>query len=147
MNRQKLTRKKRGGGFFGPDPISQQKSDTNDISLFVFPTKNMSTEPNIDSSYKQIGIIHFTDSGSVNALRQFATGVANIFGKKGFDNTIYDKIRNNALTTLSSKIQQNQKACNIRMEFENTMQDTIFIHIYGTLYQKQQQQQPKQLKY
>ena len=140
MYQHKVTRKKRGGGLFGPDPIPLSNPATNDISLFVFPTKNMSTEPNNDSSYKQVGIIHFTDSGSVNALRQFATGIANVFGKKGFDNTIYDKIRNNALTTLSNKILQNQKACNIRMEFENSMEDTIFIHLYGTLYQKQSAQ-------
>lgn len=140
MNSNRVTRRKRGGGWFGPDKPSPQKPDTNDISLFVFPTTNISTEPNNDPSYKQVGIIHFTDSGAVNALRSISTGVANIFGKKGFDNTIYDTIRHTALTTLATKIQQNQKACNIRMEFENTMQDTIFIHIYGTLYQKQSSQ-------
>jgi len=136
MKTNKVTRKKRGGAWFGPDRQMPSKSLVNDISLFVFPTTNISTEPNNDPSYKQVGIIHFTDSGAVNALRSFSTGIANIFGKKGFDNTIYDTIRNTALTTLSSKIQKNQKACNIRMEFENTMQDTIFLHIYGTLYEK-----------
>lgn len=142
MNSNKVTRRKRGGGWFGPDKPPTQKPDTSDLSLFVFNTTSISTEPNNDPSYKQIGIIHFTDSGSINALREFATGIANVFGKKGFDNTIYDKIRNTALTTLLSKIQPNQKACNIRMEFENNMQDTIFIHIYGTLYQKQSSQAP-----
>ena len=136
MPSNKVTRRKRGGAWFGRDVPAEPKQPENDISLFVFPTTTISTEPNRDSSYKQIGIIHFTDSGAVNALRSITTGVANVFGKKGFDNTIYDKIRNEALITLASKIEANQKACNVRMDFENTIQDTIFLHIYGDLYQK-----------
>ena len=124
MNTNKTTRKNRGG------------ADNADISNYVFMTTQLTTQPSIDPLYKEIGIIHFTDSGSINALREFATGISNIFGKKGFDNIIYDKIRNQALTNFQTKLKPNQKVSNLRIELNNNAQDTIFIHIYGTLLQK-----------
>lgn len=98
----------------------------------------MSTEPNTYPSYYQICIIHFTDSGAVNFTQLFATEVTYVFGNKGFDNLVYDKMRNDVLLSVQSKIQKHQKACNIRMDFDNSITNTIFIHIYGTLYQKKQ---------
>lgn len=131
----KYTRKRRGGGMFGssPEKLQQQKYA---LSSYVFSSTQISTQPNIDPSYKEIGIIHFTDSGSVNALRELATGIVNIFGQKGFDNIIYDNLRNKALAEFSKKIGQNQKVSNMHIDIENTAMDTIFIHIYGTLLQR-----------
>ena len=103
----------------------------------IFKTKNISTEQNTSKKKEEkVGVIHFTDSGSINALRQTFTGIANIFGNKGFDNIIYDKIRNEALRKLDELLERKQhKLYNMRMEFSNN-NDTILIHIYGTLYKQ-----------
>jgi len=114
------TRKKRNGG----------------LGNNIFITNKISTQPNMDPSYKEMGIIHFTDSGAVNAVRQGLTGLVNIVGQKGFENTIYDQIRNKALDTFSKKIANNQKVANVRMDIETDAMNKILIHIYGTLLQR-----------
>jgi uncharacterized protein YbjQ (UPF0145 family) len=101
-------------------------------------TENISTQPNADINYKEIGVVHITDSGAVNALKGFATGIANIFGSKGFDNSVYDRARNSALNKLMNQIDKNkQKVCNLRMDVENNPQSSLFfIHLYGTLLER-----------
>jgi len=90
---------------------------------YIFDSTNISTQPNTDMSYKEVGVIHITESAAINALKGFATGVANIFGAKGFDNSVYDKARNLALKKIINQInEKTQKICNLRMEVENNPQ-------------------------
>lgn len=104
---------------------------------YIYLSKNISTQPNTDMSYKEIGIAHVTDSGAINALKGLATGVANMFGSKGFDNSVYDITRNKALEKLMDQLDKNQKVCNLRMDVENNPASSLFfIHLYGTLLQK-----------
>jgi hypothetical protein len=102
---------------------------------FIFITKNISSQQNMDNSYEEIGLVHLTDSTGINIIRDFATGVTNIFGAKGFDNAVYDFARNSALEKLQQKINENQKISNLRMEvsFNKTL---VFVHLYGTLLEK-----------
>ena len=104
-------------------------------NFYIYNSSNISTQQNQDINYKEVGIIHITESGAVNILKGFATGVANIFGSKGFDNSVYDKARNVALKKIMSQINtQKQKICNLRMEVENNPASSLFfIHLYGTL--------------
>ena len=104
-------------------------------NFYIYNSSNISTQQNQDINYKEIGIIHITESGAVNMLKGIATGVANIFGRKGFDNSVYDKARNVALKKIMSQINtQKQKICNLRMEVENNPASSLFfIHLYGTL--------------
>ena len=111
------------------------KSQT--ITNLIFRSNKISNQQNIDSTYKEIGIIHITESGAINILRSAATGIFNIIGSKGFDNVVYDKVRNEALRKIDSLLQENQKICNLRMEIENVSESQLFfIHIYGTLLEK-----------
>ena len=105
---------------------------------FIFPSQHISTQPNSDANYIEVGIVHITESAAINALKGFATGVANIFGSGGFDTSSYDKARNSALNSIVNKInKQTQKICNLRMEIENNPQSSLFfVHLYGTLLQK-----------
>lgn len=105
---------------------------------YIFTSTNISTQPNTDMNYKELGIIHITESAAVNALKDFATGIANIFGSKGFDNSVYDKARNLALKKIISQIdEKTQKICNLRMDVENNPQSSLFfLHLYGTLLEK-----------
>nr|UZT29022.1 hypothetical protein [Nucleocytoviricota sp.]UZT29129.1 hypothetical protein [Nucleocytoviricota sp.] len=104
---------------------------------YIFKSNNITTQENKDSSYKEIGIIHITESGAINILRSAATGLFNIVGSKGFENIIYDETRNKALKKIHSQLSNNQKICNLKMEIENVSQSQLFfIHIYGTLLEK-----------
>ncbi len=118
------TRKNKGGN-----------KGINDKNYYIFRTDRISTQPNMDNSYKEIGIIHFSDSIAINAARGFVTGVANIFGKKGYENMIYDNLRNDALKLLQEKLASNQKISNVRMEIDRYL-DLVYVHIYGTLLEK-----------
>ena len=109
--------------------------DGNDISNYVFKTNQISTEPNSDNRFKEIGVIHLSESIAVNAARGVVTGIANIFGRKGFENIIYDKLRNDALQLLQDKLTSTQKVSNLRMEIDRNL-DLVFLHIYGTLLEK-----------
>ena len=126
--KMKHTRKKRGG----------EDSPEN----FIFPSKQISTQHNDDMEYKEIGIIHITDSAAINALRNLGSGIANFFGSKGFDNTVFDTCRNDALKKLSAQIGENQKVCNMRMDMDMANKELVFIHIYGTLLEKQAAKDP-----
>lgn len=101
----------------------------------IYLTNKLSTEANQDSSYQQIGIIHFTEMSASNAVRRFATDLVNIFGKKGFEGEVYDKARSAGLEKLEGKLEASQKVCNLRIDFEHSV-DTIIIHMYGSLYEK-----------
>jgi len=121
--------------------IDRKKSIKNikkggDNSIYIFLSDNITTQPNNDNSYREIGVVHITDSAAVNALRSDVTNFANFFGAKGFDNTIVDGLRNNTLNSLRGLIGQNQKVCNLRMEIEHSNPVLIFHHAYGTLLEK-----------
>ena len=106
--------------------------------LYIYNSSNISTQPNQDINYEEVGIVHITESGAVNILKGFATGVANIFGAKGFDNSVYDKARNLALNKIMRQINtEKQKICNLRMDVENNpASSSFFVHLYGTLLEK-----------
>jgi uncharacterized protein YbjQ (UPF0145 family) len=105
-------------------------------SINIYPTSQIVLGDNTDPDYKQVGIIHITETTSANILRQYFTGVANIFGHKGFDLKIYDAVRMGALKKLEDQLKSTQKVCNMRMDFENKAADAILVHCYGTLYEK-----------
>jgi hypothetical protein len=105
-------------------------------TVFFFNTLNkLSMEPNKDPSYTEKGIIHTTTVGAINIVRGIASGFANMFGSKGFDNTIYDQKREEALSNLQKSLKQNQKICNLKIEIDSGP-EVFFIHTYGSLYEK-----------
>ena len=105
-------------------------------TVFLFNTLNLiSMEPNKDPSYTEKGIIHTTTVGAINIVRGFASGISNMFGSTGFDNTIYDQKREEALSNLQKSLKQNQKICNLKIEIDSGP-EVFFIHTYGSLYEK-----------
>jgi hypothetical protein len=114
---------------------------TGNGTVFLFNTLNkISMEPNKDPSYIEKGIIHTTTVGAINIVRGFASGLANIVGSSGFDNTIYDQKRDEALSNLQKSLAANQKICNLKIEIDSGV-EVFFIHSYGSLYEKSQQNQ------
>ena len=129
LKKNKVNRNIKGGASENSDKSKQ---------LFIFLSKYISTQQNTDMNYREVGVIHITQSGAINIIRGMATGVANIFGKGGFDTSIYDIQRNNALSKITSKINTStQKICNLKMDVENNPQSSsFFIHLTGTLLEK-----------
>ena len=109
--------------------------DTSNKDTFVFRSDKISLQPNSDSKYKEVGVIHITESGAVNAVRAVATGLFNFVGAQGFDNPVYDNARNYALQKLAGLLQENQRVCNLRMEVTNE-ETVFFVHLYGSLFEK-----------
>jgi len=121
---------------YNKDNKSSRKQNGGD-NYYIFKSDNITTQENKDPNYKEIGIIHITESGAINILRSAATGLFNIVGSEGFENVIYDETRNKALKKIHSQLSNNQKICNLKMEIENVSQSQLFfIHIYGTLLEK-----------
>lgn len=101
------------------------------IGTFIFTNPNISLQPNTDPHYKEVGIIHVTESSAVNIVRGTVTGFANLFGAKGFDNTIYDHARNSALEKLML-VANGRKVCNLKMDVTGES-ELFFVHLYGSL--------------
>ena len=138
MTNCKLTKNKNKNIKHSKKTLKVNKLTGGASTIYFFESPNISTQQNQDINYKEIGVIHITESAAINALKGFATGVANIFGKKGFDNSVYDKARNSALSKIMKEINtQTQKICNLRMDVENNPASSLFfIHLYGTLLER-----------
>jgi len=115
----------------------EKMSDPANKKDFFYLNKNISTEPNKSKAYVRQGILHFTDSMGINALRETLTSISNFFGAKGLENAVYDRLRNIALIKVGILLEENQRCYNTRLEFERE-DETIFIHVYGTLYVKKE---------
>jgi len=109
-----------------------------DFSTFIFNTDKITTQPNTDPNYKEFGLVHISESTGVNVVRSTITSVASFFGRKGVDNAVYDKLRNDTLRKLNHILDKtpNSKICNLRLEFDNPFPDLLYHHAYGTLLQK-----------
>ena len=113
----------------------EKMADPANHSDYVYINSNISTEPNKNNSFVRIGVLHFTDSMGINAVRDALTSIGNLFGSKGFDNLIYDKLRNIALTKVGILLGENRRCYNTTIQIDR-MNDTVFAHICGTLYEK-----------
>ena len=100
--------------------------------VYIFPSERISTQPNADINYQEVGIIHVTESSAINMARNLVTNVYNAVGAQGFDNTIFDSARNQALEKMSQQLTEEHKVSNLRMEVTNDP-TLVFIHLYGTL--------------
>jgi uncharacterized protein YbjQ (UPF0145 family) len=103
---------------------------------YFFETKNISTQPNTDPDYEEVGIVHITDTLGVNVVREGATSFFNIFGQKGFNNSRYDEARNEVLKLMveEMKNQKIDRVCNVRMDASpgTDYNSMIIVNIYGT---------------
>jgi len=125
-----------------PNPVTDTSNNTMapgapvDHTLYIFSSAQISTQPNTDTDYQEIGVIHVTESAAVNVVRGAATDFVGIFGNKGFDNTVFDVARNDGLTKILGMLKLNQKVCNLRMDAESSNPSLFFVHFYGTLLEK-----------
>jgi hypothetical protein len=112
------------------EDFRQKMADPENQTDYLFLNPNISTEPNKNKSYVRIGILHFTDSAAI-------TSFGNLLGNKGVDNIIYDKLRNTVLTKVGIILGENRRCYNTTVKIER-IDDNIFAHVYGTLYEKKE---------
>jgi len=112
------------------EDFRQKMADPENQTDYLFLNPNISTEPNKNKSYVRIGILHFTDSAAI-------TSFGNLLGNKGVDNIIYDKLRNTVLTKVGIILGENRRCYNTTVQIER-IDDNIFAHVYGTLYEKKE---------
>ena len=144
-NSAKMSRKyrKRVAMWGGEEPVvppvvtaTETKPDNSEVVNAskdeIFKSDKISTQPCNNRKYKEIGIIHMSESIAVNLVRDATSDLFNVFGAKGFDNSIYDQLRNTCFQKLQDSITANQKICNVRVDIERD-KSLIFMHVYGTL--------------
>jgi hypothetical protein len=119
------------------EDFRQKMADPENQTDYLLLNPNISTEPNKNKSYVRIGILHFTDSAAINVLRDTITSFGNLLGNKGVDNIIYDKLRNTVLTKVGIILGENRRCYNTTVQIER-IDDNIFAHVYGTLYEKKE---------
>lgn len=120
----------------GEEPVTTYDASSNVVtdvsSIYVYRSPQITSQINADATYQEVGIVHVTESAAINAARGLVTGAANFFGAKGFDNTVFDTARNDALAKMAGQLTPNQKVCNLRMETSSDA-TLVFVHLYGTL--------------
>jgi hypothetical protein len=99
----------------------------------IFKHARLSTQPNTDPNYKEKGIIHVTDTGAINVIRNSFTMLSNIFGFRGFEESIIDELRNRSMLDMFHLLEENQKVCQIRSEISMPNPNFIVHSLYGTL--------------
>lgn len=118
--------------------MGRRKKGGNIVNEYLFMTTNISTQPNIDPMYEEIGIIHQTETAGINIIRGVATDLANVFGAKGIDTKIYDELRNTLLDKIEKQLNQMKnsgltlKVSNLRMDID-IQEAQLIMTAYGTL--------------
>ena len=93
----------------------------------MFETESISADPNFSPRYKSVGIISFTTIMAINAVRSFGTNFVNGLGMKGFENTIYEQLRIEAINKLKKEMDTKQidHISSFRIEFFDTPTQVI----------------------
>ena len=105
--------------------------------VYFYMNTNISTEENRDKSYKREGVLHFTDSVSVGSSQNTIMSLGTVIGNRGIETSTYDKLRNVALQKVGILLGETRRCYNTKIDFERNG-ETIFVHIYGTIYSKKE---------
>jgi hypothetical protein len=107
----------------------KQKGGTN---FSVFASEDISIDPCIFPGYKQVGLISVSVMEPISAVRQIGTAWANTFGQVGFETSVYDNLRLNAMHKLRKHMSINNihKVSSVRFEFLQN-QSNLVVSCYG----------------
>jgi hypothetical protein len=101
----------------------------------IYLSRHLSTDPNTDLNYHEIGIVHRTEIKGISLIRDIVTNYANAAGLGGVDGSVYVHLRNTMLRELEGLVERDQKIANIRFDFGHGIGNVI-LHAYGTLFEK-----------
>ena len=131
------SRSKKGGNGFLP---------LEDNYTIFYPTlllnPNISTQPILDSSFKEIGIIHKTTSVAKNAILELKSDFFNVFGKTpNSDNKFFSGPWNICLNEIMNELKHYEdlepskifKIANLKFDFISIDKNSLTLISYGTL--------------
>lgn len=98
---------------------------------YLYMNENISTEPNKSKAYTRQGIFHFTNSMDINAIKSIIQNVA----ENEMESIVYDKLQTITLTKVGIILGENKRCYNTTIKTKRK-EDTLFVHVYGTLYVK-----------
>ena len=128
--------KKKNNKIILPKSLKGGKKDNLNLLL----TQKLSFNLNRDGNYEEVGLVHITEVGAISKLRDKISDFFNYFGQSGYEGSVYDVCRHNALKRLYRVLKKqgkNHKICGIVMEIDTADKD-VFVHAYGTLYRRKQ---------
>jgi hypothetical protein len=132
-----MPRRKIGGNSFIPIEDNYTKFYPN---LLLNP--NISTQPNLDTSFKEIGIIYKSTSAAKNIFKEYKSDLFNIIGKvpssdnKYFSNPWFmclNEIIKELNTYESIEPSKIFKISNLKFDFISIDKNSLTLNTYGTL--------------
>jgi len=103
-----------------------------DDNLFLSDKFNI--DPN--KKYKTVGIAHHTELAGINVLRDIGNDFANFFGQSGFDSSLYNKGRRDAINVVINKLSDKQILKDPKFDIELKEQQGIQIHFTALILQE-----------
>ena len=109
------TRKKTAGGHMSKAIIHDK--------LTIDPKKD----------YKIIGIVHATTAQPINLMRDWGNDIANAFGRRGFDDSLFARVRSDAVSELLLQVSNKQKIKDVHFDLQLKGDQLIIINAWATL--------------
>lgn len=115
---------------------SVKKGGGEDVANVFLCKGLVSTLPNDDPDYEEVGVVHVTKVAGINAVTGIFTQVANFVGSSGAEGATFNDARNKVLSAMMETIKgKKQKICGLRIDME-FRPDAVLVTGYGTLLQK-----------
>jgi hypothetical protein len=98
----------------------------------IFKSEDISIDPCNLPGYTQIGLISVSAMEPISAVRQIGTVWANTFGQAGFETSVYDRLRLNAMRKLKDHMITNKvdKVSSLRFDFLQNHTNVV-VSCYG----------------
>ena len=102
------------------------------VNFSVFKSDDISIDPYILPDYRQVGVISVSAMEPISAVRQIGTAWANTFGQVGFETSVYDRLRLNAMHKLKERMETNNihKVSSLRFDFLQNHSNVV-VSCYG----------------
>ena len=112
----------------------------------VICLNKISCSPNLDPSYKRIGIFHISYVIGMDFISSSAISTMNVIGNGGYISSYYSKCQQKICEKINKLLEDNQIVCDALFDFEGKRKNStvespvsygnIACHVFGTLYEK-----------
>jgi uncharacterized protein YbjQ (UPF0145 family) len=115
-------------------PKTRKRGGTTQVNYFA--DERISTDPNLSPAYKSCGILMATSIKGVNMVRTFGTNLLNQFGKSGFELSIYEELKQDAMNKLMEEMNKKgvERLSGFRIEYIESPHQLV-ANCYGTALQ------------
>ena len=112
-------------------PKTRKRGGTTQVNYFA--DERISTDPNLSPAYKSCGILMATSIKGVNMVRTFGTNLLNQFGKSGFELSIYEDLKQDAMNKFVEEMNKRgvERVSGFRIEYIESPAQLV-ANCYGT---------------